>query len=202
MLADVVLGEGVLANAANQILLRTGGDAEGITGLFGRVVAVLKNVYMLLPLSVLPGNYDEVHDVLHAFVKSLAGMDGPVTARLAFAFRGAFALFPFSMFANAAIVFATLAVYACLLAPAVFSKAPSRRRRLGAPMCLCLLALFIAPYVWYFLTAEHAFIHAYFTFRCQVSSVWLFLILPNLVRASPLDGEGKIHKIKDGISSA
>ncbi|MDR1740879.1 MAG: hypothetical protein LBR38_03405 [Synergistaceae bacterium] len=88
-------------------------------------------------------------------------------------------LFPYSLAACSAILGAAVLVQASRICAAL--RVP--HRRVGMFGWLALAFLFLIPYLWYFVTAQHASIHAWFAFRNQASSVWLFLLLPSLIRA-------------------
>jgi hypothetical protein len=85
-------------------------------------------------------------------------------------------ILPFSIFPSVALI---VLMYIVLLVP-TFSTG-LKRRHLGARGYLLFAILFLIPYFWFFFTANHATIHDWFTYRNQISSVWLFFVLPHLI---------------------
>jgi hypothetical protein len=69
-----------------------------------------------------------------------------------------------------------------LVVIAALAADKNKRRPIGALGYFSLAFLFLIPYFWYFATANHATAHYYFTFRNQIPSVWLFLILPHIMK--------------------
>jgi hypothetical protein len=180
MLADILLGEGVVRNALNQILLRTG-HAEGLTFL-DRVTAIAKNIYIILPFSyiILPFSFGgkSVAELLIHQISDTAGLTW--FEKLSLMAREILPLLPSSVYLCLAVTLLVLAVYLAVLFSLAFCG--KKRSPIGAVGYFSLAFLFLIPYLWYFVTANHAAIHYYFTFRNQISSVWLFLILPHLMK--------------------
>lgn len=50
-------------------------------------------------------------------------------------------------------------------------------KRKGAALSLCLGAVWLAPYVWYAILANHSIIHYYFTCRLQAASLFALFAL-------------------------
>ncbi|MDR3231483.1 MAG: hypothetical protein LBT65_08580 [Synergistaceae bacterium] len=178
VLADVVLGEGVIQNALHQIFYRMGG-AEKFT-LFDRFLAVAKNIYMLAPFSTVPDDF-AARQALHQIIFDAAHTEGlAFFETLTLLIKEVCALLPASVIWGLFLAALTVLVYIALLVPMImFSE---KRWCLGALGYLSLAVLFLVPYLWLFVTANHAFVHCVFTFRNQIPSVWLFLILPHIMK--------------------
>jgi hypothetical protein len=189
VLADAVLGNaggGIVRDALNQILLRTG-SAEGMTFL-DRAVAAAKNVYMILPFSyiILPFSFGG-KSVAESMIRQISSAEGlSWFEKMSLTARELFPLLPSSVYLSLLATLLILAVYLGIVISLAFRA--RKRKPVGALGYLALAFLFLIPYLWYFVTANHAGIHYWFTFRNQISSVWLFLILPHLMRKE--NGEG------------
>jgi hypothetical protein len=176
-----------LRGALNQVLFRTGSSVEGMT-LLDRTVAIAKNIYMILPFSyiVLPfsfGNKSVAESLIHQISDS-AGLTW--FEKLSLMARELFPLLPSSVYLSLLATFLVLAVYLGIVISLAFRA--GKRKPVGALGYLALAFLFLIPYLWYFVTGQHVIVHYYFTFRNQLSSVWLFLILPHLMKKE--SGEG------------
>jgi hypothetical protein len=169
----------------NQILLRTGSTA-GMTFL-DRIIAIAKDIYMILPFSyvVLPvsGGISVAESLIHQ-IYDTAGLTW--FEKLSLMARDVLPLLPSSVYLSIAATLLVLAVYLGILIPLTFRG--GKRKPIGAPGYFALAFLFLIPYFWYFVTANHATLHYWITFRNQISSVWLFLILPHLMKKE--SGEG------------
>jgi hypothetical protein len=183
VLADAVLGYeggGIMRNALNQILLRTG-SVKDMT-FFDRIIAIVKNIYMILPFSyiILPfsfGGISLAESLIHQInnTADLTWFD-----KLSLMARELFPLLPSSVYLSLAVTLLVLAVYlGILLSLALRGR---KRKPIGTPGYFALAFLFLIPYFWYFVTAQHVTLHYWCTFRNQISSVWLFLILPHLMK--------------------
>jgi hypothetical protein len=186
VLADAVLGKGIVSNALNQILLRTG-SAEGMT-FWDRIIAIAKNIYMILPFSyiVLPFSFGGI-SLAESLIQQISDTAGLTWfEKLSLMARELFLLLPSSVYLCLAVTLLVLAVYLGILLSLALRG--GKRKHVGALGYFALAFLFLIPYLWYFVTAQHATQHYWFTFRNQISSVWLFLILPHLMRKE--NGEG------------
>jgi hypothetical protein len=61
---------------------------------------------------------------------------------------------------------------------------------------LCLLGLFLIPYVWYFFTRYHTFVHYDFVYRAQVVSVWILLAIPALIISKPTKKKRGVSEVE------
>jgi hypothetical protein len=185
VLADAVLGEGSVSNALNQILLRTGSTA-GMTFL-DRIIAIVKNIYPVLPLSTVFIGSKGMTEIIPTVIYRISNTAGLTWfEKLSLMTRELFSLLPSSVYLSLAAALCVLAVYLGILISLALRG--GKRKPLGALGYFSLAFLFLIPYFWYFVTANHATIHFWFTFRNQISSVWLLLILPHLIKNE--SGEG------------
>jgi hypothetical protein len=161
------------------------GTAEGMTFL-DRIIALAKNVYPVLPLSVVSTGGKGMADI-PAVIYRISGAAGLTWfGKLSLVVREVSPLLFSSTFLSLLVTFLVLAVYLGIVISLAFRA--GKRKPVGALGYLALAFLFLIPYLWYFVTANHATIHYWFTFRNQISSVWLFLILPHLMKKE--SGEG------------
>jgi hypothetical protein len=179
VLADIILGEGLVREAVSQILLRTG-SAEGMT-FFNRIFAILMNIYFIFPLSAVSSGGQGVGERIWAAIhrireaENLNGFE-----KLILMIKDVSPLLPLFLFWGLIVTALVLLVYLVI----IISLAADRKKRqpIGALGYFSLAFLFLIPYFWYFVTGNHAAIHYWFTFRNQIPSVWLFLILPHIMK--------------------
>jgi hypothetical protein len=179
VLADLVLGEGIVYDALNQIRLRTGG-AEGMT-FFDKMLAIVKNIYVMLPFSVAVSGGKRMSEVIAAVIYQIRDAENlNWFEKLTLMIKDVSSLLPSSIFWGLIVTSLVLLVYSVI----IISLAADRKKRqpIGALGYFSLAFLFLIPYFWYFVTANHATIHYFFTFRNQIPSVWLFLILPHIMK--------------------
>jgi hypothetical protein len=179
ILADLVLGEGIVRDAVNQILVRTG-SAEGMT-FFDRLFAVVLNIYPILPFSVtITGGKGIGGRILTAIyqIRDTETLTWP--DKLILMIKEVSSLLPSFVLWGLIVTVLILAVYLIIIVSPAANKKKSQP--VGALGYFSLAFLFLIPYFWYFVTANHATIHYWFTFRNQIPSVWLFLILPHIMK--------------------
>ena len=166
ILADIILGNGlvVLRDATDSILLRSG---SGMT-FFIRMIPIVTNINAILPFSV-PITGTGRGPVL----LSIAETEGLMPMIKEFV-----STLPSSTLLGFAVTTLVLVVYLIVIVClAVDSK---KRRSIGTLGYFSLAFLFLIPYFWYFVTAGHA--NHGFVFRNQIPSLWLFLILPHIMK--------------------
>ncbi|MDR1740263.1 MAG: hypothetical protein LBR38_00225 [Synergistaceae bacterium] len=176
-LASLILDDNVVMNGVNQVLYRSGGT-DGVS-LFYRLMAIVKNVYVAMPFSSIPDGY-AAREALHQILANAMQMNLSMFGKLAASVRGIYEAHPFSVAAGFLTLAAALLAYAFTVAPLLTGRV--KRRALGAWGWAALALLFLVPYVWYFVVANHSYVHSTFTFRAQVSSLWLLFILPHLAK--------------------
>jgi hypothetical protein len=184
VLADVVLGEDVMRDAINQIFLRTG-RAEGMT-FFDKMLAIIKNIYVMMPFSVAASGGRRMSEVIVAVIYRIRDTENLTWLdKLTLMIKEVSPLLPSSIFIGVIVTTLVVAVYLIIIAALAADR--KKRKPIGTLGYFSLTFLFLIPYFWYFITANHATIHYYFTFRNQISSVWLFLILPHIMRKERTD---------------
>ncbi|GHS86374.1 hypothetical protein AGMMS49957_04420 [Synergistales bacterium] len=176
---------GMTPDAIQQIAYRTG-NTESFA-LFDRLLAIAKNIYILLPFSAVPSE-SAARAALHQILAGVSGAENiSLWEKFILLIENVYAAFPFSVIAGVALAASAVLVYAIWLTPMIAFR--ERRRHFGVTFYFFIACLFLIPYVWLFLTANHSSIHCVFTFRNQISSVWLFLILPYIMRPMPKNRE-------------
>ncbi|MDR2175081.1 MAG: hypothetical protein LBO82_03985 [Synergistaceae bacterium] len=109
-LADIVLGEGLVREAVNQILLRTGG-AEGMT-FFDRMFAVIKNVYVMIPFSVAVSGGKRMSEVIAAVIYQIRDAENLTWFdKLTLMMKEASTLLPSSIFLGLIVTALVLTIY-------------------------------------------------------------------------------------------
>jgi hypothetical protein len=186
VLADIVLGEGTVLDAVNQILVRTG-SAGGGMGLFDRFFVAAQNIYAILPLSIFITGGKGMTEIITTTVYRMRDAENLAWfERLTLTMRDMFSLLPSSILWSFMVTALVFAVYLVIIASLAIDG--RKRNPIGALGYFSLAFLFLIPYLWYFVTANHAIFYI-FTFRNQISSVWLFLILPHIMKkANTLEG--------------
>ncbi|MCL2009734.1 MAG: hypothetical protein FWG71_04215 [Synergistaceae bacterium] len=183
VLADAILGgeDSVLRDAMNSILFRTG-SAEGMR-LFDRMLVIVRNIYAILPFSVMSSGEGKA-PAIYAIIQSVAETEGSRLDKLALTIKEVAPILPSSIFLGLVVTVLVLVVY--LVAVVSLAIDGKRRRPIGALGYFSLAFLFLVPYFWYFVTANNAN-HHYITFRNQIPSLWLFLILPHSMKKKEID---------------
>jgi hypothetical protein len=188
VLADIVLGEGTVRDAVNEVLLRTG-STEGMT-FFDRILAIVKNIYAILPFSVMSTGGKGMSGIISALVYQIRDAENFTWFdKLTLMIKDVSPLLPSSIFWGLIVTVLVLAIYLVI----VLSLAMDGRKRkpIGALGYFSLALLFLVPYFWYFIAANHAG-HYFCMFRNQIPSVWLFLILPHIMKKRRTQGEIEI----------
>ena len=179
LLADAILGEGlILHDAMNSILFHSGSGSS--MKFFERLLAIVKNIYAIWPFSMWSGGGDEKAHAIYAIFRHMPEMEGSWFTKLGLMIKEVSVLLPSSILLGLSATVLFLVVY---LAVIIFLVIDGKKRRpFGVPGYFCLAFLFLVPYFWFFVTAKHAEVHYWFTYRNQISSLWLFLILPHIMK--------------------
>ena len=179
VLSDIILGEGLIVNEAINNILSHTGNAHNMS-LFDRLLAIVKNIYTMCPFSMWSGGGEGKAHTIYAIIRSLPDMEGSLLTRFGIILNEVSHLLPASLLLGFVVTALFIIVYLIIIFYlAIDSK---KRRIIGALGYFSLGFLFLVPYFWYFVTASHAEMHYWFTFRNQISSLWLFLVFPHIMK--------------------
>jgi hypothetical protein len=186
-LADMLLGERILLDGVNRILFYTG------SSWFEKIFAIVKNVYTILPLSpVFPIGIKETSGIVSSVVYQIRNTENLTwMEKLVRMIQDVPPLLPPSLLLCLIVTALILVVY--LIVVVFLVSNGKKRNSIGLGGYFSLAFLFLIPYFWYFVTANHSSMHYWFTFRNQISSVWLFLILPYIMKKKDLEA-GRTYK--------
>ena len=175
ILADAILGEWfVLRDAVNRVLQRSGSG----TTFFNRMYPIALNIYAIMPFSVISSGEGK-GPVIYAIIQRVAETEGSLPGKLVLMIKEIAPILPSSILLGLVVTTLVLTVYLiAIVSLAIDSK---KRRPIGALGYFSLAFLFLIPYFWYIATAGHSVIH-YITYRNQIPSLWLFLILPHIMK--------------------
>jgi hypothetical protein len=179
VLADIVTGEGIVRDAVNQVLVRVGGT-DYMT-FFDRMFATVKNIYVIMPFSMALSGGKRMMEVITAVIYQIRDAENLTgLGKLTLMIKEVSSLLPSSIFLSLIVTVGALAVYFAIIVSLAADK--KKREPIGARGYFSLAFLFLIPYFWYFVAANHSTIHYFFAFRDQIPSVWLFLIFPHIMK--------------------
>ena len=117
--------------------------------------------------------------IIYAIIQRVAETEGSLPGKLVLMIKEIAPILPSSILLGLVVTALILTIYLVVIARLAINK--KKRRPIGALGYFSLAFLFLIPYFWYFVTAGHTD-HHYVTFRNQIPSLWLFLILPHIMK--------------------